>query len=80
MTPAASAAAIDGLFRAEHGRVLATVVRLVRDFTLAEDAVQEAFVAAMQQWPDDGLPANPVAWLVSCARFKAIDQLRRRTK
>jgi len=80
MTASASATAIDGLFRAEHGRVLATVVRLVRDFSLAEDAVQEAFIAAMQQWPDDGVPANPVAWLVSCARFKAIDQLRRRVK
>lgn len=80
MTPAASAAAIDQLFRAEHGRVLATVVRLVTDFTLAEDAVQEAFIAAMQQWPIDGMPANPVAWLVSCARFKAIDQIRRRAK
>ena len=77
---AASAAAIDALFRAEHGRVLATVVRLVHDFTLAEDAVQEAFIAAMQQWPDHGMPANPAAWLVSCARFKAIDQLRRRTR
>lgn len=71
---------IDGLFRSEHGRVLATVVRLVRDLSLAEDAVQEAFVAAMQQWPEDGVPGNPVAWLISCARFKAIDQLRRRTK
>jgi RNA polymerase sigma-70 factor, ECF subfamily len=80
MTPAATAAAIDGLFRAEHGRVLATVVRLVNDFTLAEDAVQEAFIAALQQWPDEGIPGNPVAWLVSCARFKAIDQLRRREK
>lgn len=80
MTPAASAAAIEELFQTEHGRVLATVVRLVKDFTLAEDAVQEAFIAAMQQWPDDGLPGNPVAWLVSCARFKAIDHLRRRTK
>lgn len=77
---AAVSAAIEALFRAEHGRVLAIVVRLVKDFALAEDAVQDAFIAAMQQWPADGMPANPVAWLVSCARFKAIDQLRRRTR
>ena len=70
---------IETLFRTERGRVLATVVRLVRDLDLAEDAVQEAFIAAMRQWPDEGWPGNPVAWLVSCARFKAIDQLRRRT-
>ncbi len=71
---------IDALFHAERGRVLATVVRLVKDLDLAEDAVQEAFIAAMRQWPEEGWPANPAAWLVSCARFKAIDQLRRRTR
>ncbi|GDY14649.1 DNA-directed RNA polymerase sigma-70 factor [Planctomycetota bacterium] len=59
---------------------MATVVRLVRDFDLAEDVVQEAFIAAIQQWPKDGWPGNPVAWLVSCARFKAIDSIRRRTR
>ena len=71
--------AIEALFRAEHRRVLATVVRLVRDFDLAEDAVQEAFIAATQQWPTMGMPAHPVAWLVASARFKAIDHLRRRS-
>lgn len=74
------AGAIEAIFHAVHGRVLATVVRLIPDFDLAEDAVQEAFVAAMQQWPRDGVPGNPAAWLVSCARFKAIDQIRRRTR
>ena len=75
-----TAATIEALFRAEHRRVLATVVRLVNDFDLAEDAVQEAFLAAAHQWPLEGIPVQPVAWLVSCARFKAIDHLRRITK
>lgn len=70
----------DAFFRAEHGRVLATVVCLVNDFDVAEDAVQEAFLAAAQQWPVEGVPEHPVAWLVSCARFKAIDHIRRQIK
>jgi RNA polymerase sigma-70 factor (ECF subfamily) len=70
----------DAFFRAEHGRVLATVVCLVNDFEVAEDAVQEAFLAAAQQWPAEGVPEHPLAWLVSCARFKAIDQIRRQIK
>lgn len=78
--PVPVASAIDALFRAEHVSVLATVVRLVHDFDVAEDAVQEAFIAAMQQWTDEGVPRNPAAWLISCAKFKAIDQLRRRAK
>ncbi len=80
MTTPGTASIIATLFRAEHGRVLATVVRLINDFALAEDAVQEAFVAATQQWAEEGVPDHPVAWLVSCARFKAIDQLRRRSR
>ncbi len=81
MRPApATAATIGELFRAEHGRVLATVVRLVQDFAVAEDAVQEAFLAAAQQWPVEGMPEHPVAWLVSSARFKAIDHLRRNAR
>lgn len=71
-------AAITGLYRDQHGRVLAAVLSLIGDFDLAEDAVQEAFLAATAQWPADGVPGNPVAWLVSCARFKAIDAIRRR--
>lgn len=71
---------IDLIYRQESRRVFATLVRMVRDFDLAEDALQEAFTAAMQQWPLEGLPRNPRAWLVSAARFKAIDRLRRESR
>lgn len=72
---------LDHLYRQDYRRVLATVIRLLRgDFDLAEDAVQKAFAAAMQQWPRDGIPDQPRAWLVSTARFSAIDQLRRRQR
>jgi RNA polymerase sigma-70 factor (ECF subfamily) len=60
--------------------VLATLIRLLKDFDLAEDALHEAFIAAMEQWPRDGVPANPRAWLVSTGRFKAIDSMRRRAR
>jgi RNA polymerase sigma-70 factor (ECF subfamily) len=69
-----------GLYRAESRRVLATLVRLLGDFDLAEEALQDAFAAAMEQWPLDGIPANPRAWLISTGRFKAIDRLRRRAR
>jgi RNA polymerase sigma-70 factor (ECF subfamily) len=72
--------AIDQLFRCEAGRVLATLIRLVGDFELAEDALQEAFAAALAQWPGAGLPANPRAWLVEVGRHKAIDRLRRQIR
>jgi RNA polymerase sigma-70 factor, ECF subfamily len=65
------------LFRNESGRVLATLIRLVGDFELAEDAMQDAFAAALAQWPSEGTPANPRAWLVNVGRHKAIDRLRR---
>ncbi|PHR66746.1 RNA polymerase sigma factor [Alcanivorax sp.] len=68
------------IFASESRRVLATLIRLLGDFDLAEDALQEAFVAALRQWPEDGVPDNPRAWLVSAGRFKAIDQLRRRAR
>ncbi len=68
---------IDRLFRGESGRVLATLIRLLGDFELAEDAVQDAFAAAIIQWPSEGIPANPRAWLVNVGRHKAIDRLRR---
>lgn len=68
------------IFSSESRRVLATLIRLLGDFDLAEDALQEAFVAALRQWPEDGVPDNPRAWLVSAGRFKAIDQLRRRAR
>ncbi|WP_236555930.1 RNA polymerase sigma factor [Alcanivorax sp. S71-1-4] len=71
---------VEALYRKESRRVLATLIRLLGDFDLAEEALQEAFMAAMQQWPRDGLPDNPRAWLVSAGRFKAIDNLRRRAR
>ena len=71
---------IEEIFRAEHGRILATLIRLLGDIDVAEEALQEAFAAALEQWPVAGTPANPVAWLVSTGRHKAIDRLRRRTR
>ena len=71
---------VEHTFRAESRRVLATLIRLLGDFDLAEEALQEAFAAAVERWPSEGLPANPRAWLVSTGRFKAIDSLRRRAR
>jgi RNA polymerase sigma-70 factor, ECF subfamily len=71
---------LDAVFRAESGRILATLIRLLGGFDLAEDAMHDAFNAALQRWPVEGLPANPRAWLISTARFKAIDAIRRRTR
>ena len=71
---------IEALYREESRRVLATLIRLLGDFDLAEEALQDAFAAAVTQWPVDGLPDNPRAWLISAGRFKAIDRLRRRAR
>jgi RNA polymerase sigma-70 factor (ECF subfamily) len=71
---------VDAVYRAESRRVLATLIRLLGDFDLAEEALHDAFRAALEQWPGDGVPANPRAWLVSTGRFKAIDGLRRRAR
>lgn len=71
---------VDRLYRADSRRVFATLVRLLGDFDLAEEALHEAFAAAVDQWPREGLPARPQAWLVSAGRFKAIDLLRRRAR
>ena len=71
---------LDSLYRAESGRILATLIRLLGDFDLAEDAVHDAFATALERWPLDGVPANPRAWLISTGRFKAIDALRRRAR
>src|SRR5882672_9442989 len=68
---------VEELYRAESRRILATLIRLVGDFDQAEDALHDAFRAALEQWPKEGLPANPGAWLISTGRFKAIDRLRR---
>ena len=70
--------AVDAVYRSESRRVLATLIWLLGDFDLAEEALSEAFAAAIQQWPRDGVPSNPRAWLVSAGRFKAIDGIRRR--
>ena len=71
---------IDELYRAESRRVFATLVRVLGDFDLAEEALSDAFAAAVEQWSKDGIPANPRAWLVSAGRFKAIDTIRRRKR
>lgn len=71
---------LDAIYRAESGRIRATLIRLLGDFELAEDAVHDAFAAALQRWPQDGVPENPIAWLISTGRFKAIDALRRRAR
>ncbi len=71
---------VESVYRADSRRVLATLIRLLGDFDLAEEAMHEAFAAAVQRWPVDGIPANPRAWLVSAGRFKAIDGIRRRAR
>ncbi|WP_043770347.1 RNA polymerase sigma factor [Algiphilus aromaticivorans] len=70
----------EAIYRAESRRVLATLIRLLGDFELAEEALQDAFTAAMAQWPQEGLPRSPRAWLVSAGRFRAIDTIRRRAR
>lgn len=71
---------VEAIYRSESRRVLATLIRLLGDFDLAEEALHEAFFIAVQRWPHDGVPANPRAWLVSTGRFKAIDRLRRQAR
>ncbi|HET7251067.1 MAG TPA: RNA polymerase sigma factor [Gemmatimonadales bacterium] len=73
-------AMVDTVYRAESRRVLATLIRLLGDFDRAEEALQDAFAAAVERWPVDGVPQNPRAWLVSTGRFKAIDAMRRRAR
>ncbi|ERI50355.1 RNA polymerase subunit sigma-24 [Pseudomonas sp. EGD-AK9] len=79
-TPSEIGALIERLYREESRRVLATLIRLLGDFDLAEEALHEAFRVAVEQWPQEGVPANPRAWLVSTGRFKAIDNLRRQRR
>lgn len=71
---------IEAIYRGESRRVLATLIRLLRDFELAEQALHDAFLAALQQWPRDGIPAKPSSWLISTGRFRAIDHIRRRSR
>jgi RNA polymerase sigma-70 factor (ECF subfamily) len=79
-TPADTRAIIDAVYRADSRRVLATLIRLLGDFDLAEEALHDAFATAVERWPAEGVPANPRAWLVSTGRFKSIDRLRRRAR
>jgi RNA polymerase sigma-70 factor (ECF subfamily) len=72
--------AVDAVYRSDSRRVLATLIRVLGDFDLAEEALHDAFAAAVEQWQRDGIPANPRAWLVSAGRFKAIDTMRRRAR
>jgi len=71
---------VDAVYRSDSRRVLATLIRLLGDFDLAEEALHDAFTAALERWPREGVPANPRAWLVSAGRFKAIDAIRRRAR
>jgi RNA polymerase sigma-70 factor (ECF subfamily) len=71
---------VDAVYRSESRRIFATLIRLLGDFELAEDALHDAFSAALERWPKEGVPANPRAWLVSAGRFRAIDAMRRRAR
>ncbi len=70
-------AAVEELYRSEWGRIVATLIRLLGDFDLSEDAVQEAFAAALDNWRENGVPEYPRAWIIRTARHKAIDRIRR---
>src|ERR1700751_3417183 len=71
---------VDAVYRSESRRILATLIRLLGDFELAEDALHDAFSAALKQWPKEGVPDKPSAWLITAGRFKAIDAMRRRAR
>ena len=79
-TPVDLRARLDALYREESGRILASLIRLLGDFDRAEDAMHDAFSAALEQWTVTGVPANPRAWLISTGRFKAIDAIRRQVR
>src|SRR5216110_3179881 len=78
--PVDANAAVDAVYRSDWGRIVATLIRLVRDFDVAEDAAQEAFTAAVDQWRVSGVPEFPRAWIIQTARHKAIDRIRRQTR
>src|SRR5512134_2617721 len=73
-------ATAEAVYRTESRRVFATLIRLLGDFDVAEEALHDAFAAAVEQWPREGVPDNPRAWLVSAGRFNAIDRMRRRSR
>src|SRR5260370_21582359 len=68
---------VEQLYRDDFGRIIASLIRLIGDFDLAEEAAQEAFATAVEQWPREGVPQNPRAWIIGTARHKAIDRIRR---
>src|SRR5215472_2544249 len=72
--------AVDSIYREDSRQILATLIRLLGDFDLAEDALHDAFRAALEQWPKEGMPANPRAWLISTGHFKALDAMRRHVR
>src|SRR4029077_17562089 len=76
--PLDAAAAVEEVYRADWGRIVATLIRLFGDFDLAEECAQEAFTAAVDQWHDSGIPENPRAWIIQTAKHKAIDRIRRK--
>src|SRR5437764_13259026 len=78
--PVDANAAVDAVYRSDWGRIIATLIRLVGDFDVAEEAAQEAFAAALDQWPASGIPVSPRTWIIQTARHKAIDRIRRRTR
>src|SRR3954468_11753798 len=78
--PECASEIVERVYRTESRRVLATLIRLLGSFDLAEEALHDAFTAAVEQWDTEGVPANPRAWLVSAGRFKAIDKIRRRAR
>jgi RNA polymerase sigma-70 factor (ECF subfamily) len=78
--PPDAATAVDAVYRSDWGRIVATLIRLVGDFDVAEEAAQEAFAAAVDQWRVSGVPEFPRAWIIQTARHKAIDRIRRRTR
>ena len=73
-------AAVDAVYRTDWGRIIATLIRSFGDFDLAEEAAQDAFAAAVNQWPSEGVPSSPAAWIIQAAKHKAIDRLRRQTR
>src|SRR6267143_95431 len=75
-----ASATIDAVYRSDWGRIVATLIRLVGDFDVAEEAAQEAFATAVDQWPVSGVPDFPRAWIIQTARHKAIDRIRRRVR
>src|SRR5216683_5179848 len=75
-----ASAAIDAVYRSDWGRIVATLIRLVGDFDIAEEAAQEAFAVAVDQWRTSGIPESPRTWIIQTARHKAIDRIRRRTR